>query len=67
MIELEENIMNCWNVTEDLDIIIQNTTDKQIKIALLGVKSLYQFKFEKLWKVFENHVHENSKKDTSVS
>lgn len=56
--DLEQNIMRCWNVTEDIDLLFENvmesdmTTD-DIANALLGMKQLYDMKFEKLWANFE--------------
>lgn len=57
--DLEQNIMRCWNVTEDIDLLYENvmensdmTTD-DIANALLGMKQLYEMKFEKLWANFE--------------
>lgn len=62
--DLEQNIMRCWNVTEDIDLLYENvmensdmTTD-DIANALLGMKQLYDMKFEKLWSNFETLIRE---------
>ena len=56
--DMEQQIMNCWNVCEDLDTLMEGvlersmTTD-QISNVLIGMKELYQLKFEKLWEQYE--------------
>ena len=63
--DLEQNIMRCWNVTEDIDLLYENVMDRSpemttddIANALLGMKQLYEMKFEKLWANFEQLVHD---------
>lgn len=61
--DLEQNIMNCWNVTEDMHLLYENvmendlTTD-QIANALLGIHQLYEMKFNKLFQNFEKLIKE---------
>ena len=61
--DLEQNIMRCWNVTEDIELLYENvmesdmTTD-DIANALLGMKQLYEMKFNKLWDNFETLIRE---------
>ena len=66
--DLEEDIMKCWNVTEDLDMVLERVLDspkfKNIppeladKIAniLIGMKELYEMRFERLWETFESMI-----------
>lgn len=61
--DLEQNIMKCWNVTEDIYLLYENVMEKeltkdQIANALLGLHQLYEMKFEKLFDNFETLVHE---------
>ena len=61
--DLEQNIMKCWNVTEDMHLLYENVTEKdltqdQIANALLGLHQLYEMKFEKLFSNFETLVRE---------
>jgi hypothetical protein len=61
--DLEQNILKCWNVTEDIDLLYENVMDKDmtpddIANALLGMKQLYEMKFNKLWDNFETLIHE---------
>jgi hypothetical protein len=61
--DLEQQIMNCWNVCEDLETVCEGVLEReinqdQISNVLLGMKELYQLKFEKLWENFEALCHE---------
>ena len=56
--DLEQQIMACWNVTSDIETLFEGvvesdmTTD-QIANILLGMKQLYELKFDKLFNTFE--------------
>ena len=57
--DLEQGIMKCWNVVDDLDLIYSRTMEKpldqdEMANILLGMKSLYQLKFEKCFAEFES-------------
>ncbi len=56
--DLEQHIMKCWNVTEDIDLLYKNVMEKDMStddIAnfLLGLKTIYNHKFEELFDTFE--------------
>jgi len=56
--DLEQQIMACWNVTSDIDtlcegVIESDMTTDQIANILLGMKQLYELKFDKLFRTFE--------------
>ena len=54
--DLEQNIMKCWSITDDLDLVIrkiEKCNDDDTMNALIGLKSLYQEKFDILWENFE--------------
>ena len=51
--DLEQQIMSCWNIVDDLDFIINDNSDDTTMNIVLGMKSLYQKKFEKLFDTFE--------------
>ena len=62
--DFEQQILECWNVTKDirnvqeaLDDRIPNFTEDELANLLLGIHSLYELKFEKLWNMFEAGVH----------
>lgn len=61
--DLEQHIMKCWNITDDIDVLLKAVCDDGIdtdKIAniLLGMKQLYEFKFNALFDSFEDLVKE---------
>lgn len=56
--DLEQEIMKCWEIVEDLNIIYHAHGDKDHELAnvLLGLRTLYSLKFERLWDTFEDCV-----------
>lgn len=63
--DLEKNIMQCWNVTDDINLLYENVMEKdlttdQVANTLLGMKQLYEMKFNKLWDNFEKLVAEGN-------
>lgn len=58
--ELEQDIMKCWSVTDDIDILAayvmqsEKLDRDQLANMLLGMKDLYHLKFEKCFNTFEN-------------
>ncbi len=61
--DLEQDIMKCWNVTEDIDLLYRNVMERDLTTddianALLGIKTLYEMKFEEMFSNFETLVHE---------
>lgn len=61
--DMEQQIMNCWNVCEDLETLNEGVLDRgmttdQISNVLMGMKDLYQLKFETLWEQFEAMLRE---------
>ena len=67
--DFEQQIMACWNVTSDIKTVTEYLldapleTDREDKIAnmLLGIEALYEAKFNKLFRQFEDLVHEHSR------
>jgi hypothetical protein len=57
--DLEQNIMQCWNVTDDiqlyLDMFDEMDEDQRMNY-LIGLKQMYHMKFERLWNSFETVV-----------
>ena len=54
--DLEQNIMQCWNVTDDIQLYLDMCDDMdedQRMNYLIGLKQMYQMKFERLWNNFE--------------
>jgi hypothetical protein len=59
--DLEQSIMKCWNVVDDLDLLFKQTMDRPVPLTsdeyaniLLGMKELYQLKFEECFSEFES-------------
>ena len=50
--DLEQNIMHCWNVVDDLNMLVEMDTVSADTVQ--AVATLYQQKFEYLWENFEN-------------
>lgn len=61
--EHEERIMRCWQVTDDLQVLAEgilegNMTQDGVANVLLGLKEIYQLKFDALWQSFENSIRD---------
>jgi hypothetical protein len=59
--DFEQGIMNCWNIVEDIKLISQmrdmrELSEDELMNALLGLETLYQFKFEVLFNGFERMI-----------
>jgi len=56
--ELEEDIMDCWNIVNDIETIYHAeelySNEDEMMNALIGLRTLYQLKFDKLFKTFES-------------
>jgi hypothetical protein len=54
--DLEQNIMQCWNVTDDIQLYLDmhdNMNEDQRMNYLIGLKQMYQMKFERLQNTLE--------------
>jgi hypothetical protein len=68
--DLEQQIMNCWNIVEDIKLLDKNVlegkieggqmTNDEISNYLLGLESIYELKFTQLFDTFSTLV--NSRK-----
>jgi len=62
--DLEQQIMKCWNITEEVQLlneqVLENDTltKDQISNYLLGLHTIYDMKFEKLFEQFSQMVQE---------
>jgi hypothetical protein len=57
--DLEQNIMQCGNITDDIQLYLDmydNMDEDQRMNYLIGLKQMYQMKFERLWNGFETCV-----------
>ena len=66
--DLESQIMSCWQVTTDLSDVAEaildgpEMTQDEIANALIGMQKLYQIKFDKLYRQFEQLVQDGKLK-----
>jgi hypothetical protein len=56
--DLEQGILSCWNITSDLDVLLEeiiegDLTKDQISNVVLGLHQLYEIKFSKTFRTFE--------------
>lgn len=57
--DLEQNILKCWNVTEDIDLLYRRIMDgpdmskDEIANYLLGMSTIYNAKFDETFNQFE--------------
>jgi hypothetical protein len=61
--DLEQQIMACWNITDELDMVLKSyddLTEDQLLNVLLGLKELYSIKFTRCFETFEKCVGNRS-------
>jgi len=51
--DLEQQILDCWKITDDLKLVAVHGEQ-----AIEAVATLYELKFEQLWSTFESMVAE---------
>ena len=59
--DLEQQILDCWKVTDDIDILLEYVCDGEndqdyVANVLLGIKNLYELKFDKMFNTFEKSI-----------
>lgn len=71
--DLEQRIMQCWQVVDDLDILFTHVLDSdpppthdEIANTLLGIKQLYDMKFYTLFSTFGKYLAEK-RNETTIS
>jgi hypothetical protein len=65
-LEMETQIMSCWNITTDLKDLTEGVLEydmspDQIANALMGMQELYEIRFDKLFRTFEQLVNQHAK------
>ena len=70
--DLEQRIMQCWQVVDDLDVLFANvmnadspSTHDEIANVLLGMKQLYDMKFYTLMSTYEKYIKEQHNEKAS--
>lgn len=69
--DLESDITSAWGVTDDIDMLMESIVDSErfrdmpphmvdkVSNALLGIKELYDMRFERLWSTFVECIETN--------
>lgn len=55
--ELEQHILGCWNICDDIETLEEQGASMADMTAL---STLYKYKFQKLWDVYENLLQQRS-------
>lgn len=64
--EFETQIMSCWGITTDLndlseEVLEGDLTKDQITNVLIGIEQMYNIRFAKLFRQFEQLIHQHGK------
>ena len=59
----EQQIMDCWRVVDDLSTLAEgvmenNLTTDQITNIIIGMEAIYNLKFDKLFRTFEDSINQ---------
>jgi len=59
ILDLEQEIMNAWHVVDDIDLLHENVIETdmsrdEIANVLLGLESIYNMRFQKVFNMFED-------------
>lgn len=63
--DLEQHIMKCWNITDEITLLNKNVLEKDmskddISNFLLGLTTIYNCKFEELFDGFSEMIEKGS-------
>jgi hypothetical protein len=62
--DLEQSIMQCWGVVEDIDLIYRTESlyddEDKMQNALLGLHTMYELKFQRLFNQFETLINQGA-------
>lgn len=59
--DMEQQIMDCWGICEDIKTIYKTTdiralSEDELLNAMIGLETIYQMKFEILFNMFEEMI-----------
>lgn len=63
--DLEQSIMTAWQIVDDLKILYDNSDgidQDELQNALLGIIQVGDWKFDKLFKTYEEYLKDEHKK-----
>ena len=52
--DLEQEILECWKVTNDINMLVEKDASAE---SFKVLSDYYELKFDRLWNTFENMVH----------
>lgn len=66
--ELEQQMMNCWHVTDDIDLVATMISESAMKAedqdkfmnVLIGMRVLYNARFDVMFRTFEELIREGN-------
>ena len=53
--DLEQQILECWKITDDIAMM---ESQGATAADMTSLACVYEYKFERLWEIFEGMVHE---------
>ena len=63
--ELEQQMLECWNVTKDIELVTKHLidhtdgySDDDVMNKYLAIKDLYEVKFEAMWRTLDEVTQE---------
>jgi hypothetical protein len=57
--DLEQEVLRCWEVSQDLQLLAEEYEhDDDICNKVLGIKHVYEMRFNKAWNTYEKVVEE---------
>ena len=69
MQDLEQHIMECWKLVDDVKLLYEQVMDKalhkdqdRLANALLGLHTIYGMKFERAFNIYEKVLEQHYKK-----
>ena len=59
ILDLEQEIMKAWHVVDDIDLLLENVMETDMSTddianVLLGLESIYNMRFQKVFNMFED-------------
>jgi hypothetical protein len=65
--DLEQQIMECWNVTSDIKTLAEGVLETdiskdQVANVLIGMEELYNIRFDKLFRTYEQLIRSHQLK-----
>ena len=61
--DLEQQILDCWKITDDIPLMESQGANAA---DMTSLASVYEYKFKKLWEIFEHMVAERQFSNTTT-